>query len=61
VLGSVSVISAVRVGDQPEQVPGPGVTAAIPEVPRDLPHAAAGQIEGAQPEEVRVGNRSTAP
>ena len=45
VLGPVGVTVPVRVGDQLEQVPGRRVAAAIPEVLRDLPHAAAGQVK----------------
>ena len=45
VLGAVGIALPARVGDQPEQVPGRRVAAAKPEIPRDLPHAAAGQVK----------------
>ena len=45
VLGPVGRILCVRVGDLPGQVPGGRIAAAKPEVSRDLPHAAAGQVQ----------------
>ena len=45
VLGAVGITIPVRVGDQLEQVPGRRVAAAIAEVLRDPPHAAAGQVK----------------
>ena len=48
VLGTVGVILRVGVGDQLEQVPGRRVAAAIAEIGRDSPHAAAGQVKDAR-------------
>jgi hypothetical protein len=45
VLRSVRVILAIGIGDQLEQVAGRRVTAALAEVVRDPPHAAAGQAQ----------------
>ena len=45
VLGSVGIAAGVRVGDQLAQVPRRRVAAAPPQVLRDLPDAAAGQVK----------------
>ena len=45
VLRPVGIAFPVRIGDQPEQVLGRRVAAAVPEVLRDSLHAAAGQVQ----------------